>query len=108
RASQEAVWASGLVQPDEGARLHQQLAQLVVLLLRAIAPVNAVGLAERGHLLNPGAQLDILDISWGERSVDGRDAWVVAADGRPRHRLHGTPLRLSLTRYQVQQWAVIP
>src|SRR5262249_16877086 len=70
RASQEAVSPSRLVQPAEGAGLHQQLAQLVVLLLRAIAPVNAVGLAERGQGLVLPTMLAQLELAGYDRSFD--------------------------------------
>jgi hypothetical protein len=41
--------------------LNQPIAQRVVFFLRAIAPVDLIGLAECGHLLNPGAQLGVPD-----------------------------------------------
>ena len=56
-AGQEAVGALLRVEADEGARLDHLLAKAVVFLLRAVAPVHSLRLAERDHLLDPRAQL---------------------------------------------------
>ena len=55
-----AVRPLGLGQPGEGALVHQQLAQPVVLLGRTVAPLDRVGGGERRHLLHPGDQLAIV------------------------------------------------
>src|SRR5207253_1149735 len=54
RASQVAAWAQLFVQLRERAALDHELAEHLIFLLRAVAPEDAVGLAEFGHLLHPG------------------------------------------------------
>ncbi|KAF1054466.1 MAG: hypothetical protein GAK34_00760 [Delftia tsuruhatensis] len=49
----------------EGAGIDELLAQLLVFLLRAIAPMDFGGLAQCGHLGHPGDQAAVLDIGGG-------------------------------------------
>ena len=58
-AGQEAVRAFLRVEPDERAGLDHLLAQAIVLRLRAVAPVDLVGLTQRNHLFDPSAQFCI-------------------------------------------------
>src|SRR5438309_6370905 len=51
---QEAIAALLRVEPDECARLDHLLAQLIVLRLRAVAPVDLVGPAQDNHLFEIG------------------------------------------------------
>ena len=46
-----------LVQPEEGAGLHQLVAEEFVLRLRAVDPVNGRRLGQIGHLLHPADQV---------------------------------------------------
>ena len=57
RPRQVGVRPLGVGQALEGARVDQLLRQAVVLLGRAVAPVDRVGLGERGDLLDPAHQL---------------------------------------------------
>jgi len=61
--SQEAARALGGVELLEGAGGHELLAQAVVFLLAAVAPVDGVGLAQGGHLSHPMDQLLVFHIS---------------------------------------------
>jgi len=62
---QEAAGALGRVELLEGAGIDQLLAKLVVLFLRAVAPVDPGGLAQGGHFGDPGDQLGVLDVGGG-------------------------------------------
>ena len=55
-----AVGPLGLVELGEGAVVHQQLAQAVVLLGGAVTPDDLVGLGEGGDLVDPCDQLLVL------------------------------------------------
>jgi hypothetical protein len=50
------------VKLDEGAALYHQLTKRLVLRVRTVTPMNALRLAEFGHLLDPGENL--LVCSW--------------------------------------------
>ena len=65
RPGQEAAGALGRVELLEGASLHQLVAQAVVLFLGAVAPVDAVGLAQGCHIGHPGQQARVFDVSGG-------------------------------------------
>jgi hypothetical protein len=54
--------AGALGQGLEGAGIHQLLAQRVIFGLRAVAPVDLGGLAQRGHFGDPGNELGVLDV----------------------------------------------
>ena len=77
------------VQPAKGPLLHKQFAEPVVLLLRAVAPDHLVGLAQVGHLLDPGPELRPFHAHRGQDSRDhgcGRGQhW------QPPHALIGKP-----------------
>ena len=49
-------------EPLEGAGVDHLLAEAVVLFVAAVAPVDGLGLAQRGHVGHPGDQLGVLDI----------------------------------------------
>ena len=55
-ARQEAVGAQFRVEADEGAALHHLVAQPVILGLRAVAPVDALRLAQAGLFIDPGQE----------------------------------------------------
>ena len=57
RESQVAVRSFFGVEPPEGPLLHEQLAQPVVFLLRAVAPDDFVGPTQLRHLINPRPEL---------------------------------------------------
>ncbi len=59
---EEAVGALFLVQSDVGAGFDETFAQLVVLFLRAVAPMNCVRLAQGRHFVDPVAKLFVLEI----------------------------------------------
>ena len=65
RAGQKAVGALGGVEFGKGAGVHQLLAQRLVFLLRAVAPVDGRGFAQRGHVGHPGNQARVFDKVWG-------------------------------------------
>lgn len=47
------------IQPLERAARDHLVAQLVVFVLRSVHPVDAVGLAERGHFFHPSEKVDV-------------------------------------------------
>ncbi len=61
-AGEKAVGALFLVEADEGAALHHQIAQAVVLFLGAIAPVYLVRLTEVDHFIDPTDQFSIFHV----------------------------------------------
>jgi hypothetical protein len=64
-AGQEAVGAFGGVELFESSSIDQLLAQALVFFVRAIAPVNGVGLGQGRHVGDPCDQLGIFDIAGG-------------------------------------------
>jgi hypothetical protein len=60
REGEVGVGALGVGEPLERARVDEPLGKTVVLLSRAVAPVNGLGLGEGGELLDPGQQLRVL------------------------------------------------
>ena len=72
-AGEEAVGPHLGIQLDERAAGDHLVAEAVVLLLRAVAPIDLVGLAERGHLVDPGDELFVLDGGWGFESFRGHE-----------------------------------
>ncbi|OWW20117.1 hypothetical protein AYR66_12055 [Noviherbaspirillum denitrificans] len=63
-AGQVAVRALGIVQLLHGAGGNHLCAQPIVFFLRAVAPVDALGLGQRGDFRDPVDQLLVLDVSW--------------------------------------------
>ncbi len=59
------------VELDERAAGDHFVAEAVVLFLRAVAPVDLVRLAERGHLVDPGDELFVLDGGGGFEGAGG-------------------------------------
>ncbi len=60
RARVVAIRPQLLVQPDKCALVHQLLAECLVLLFRAVDPMNVIRLGEFRHLFNPPKQVLIL------------------------------------------------
>ena len=56
-AGEEAAGPELLVELGEGAGMDQLIAEEVVLGLRAVDPVNAVGLGKVGHLFDPADEM---------------------------------------------------
>ncbi|MCY1223559.1 hypothetical protein D9M72_356890 [compost metagenome] len=69
RQCQEGILALGRVQPLHGAGGDHLLAQAVILFLRAVAPIDMVGLGQGGDFSDPGHQPGVLDPG---RRIDGR------------------------------------
>ncbi len=55
RAREVAVRTLLRVEPDESSRIDHHLAQLIVFLLSPVGPHDLIRLAQRRHLVNPGA-----------------------------------------------------
>ena len=79
---QEAVGPFVRVQPDEGSRLDELLAQLVVLLVGTVAPVDGSRFAQGGHLGRPGLELGVSDGGGGFHGTDPRARLVSAGRSR--------------------------
>src|SRR4051794_7504461 len=56
-AREEAARPQLGIQLDERARVGHLVAKAVVLFLRTIAPIDLVGLAQRGHVFDPAQQV---------------------------------------------------
>jgi hypothetical protein len=53
----ETAWPKPLVEPCEGSCIDELLAEPIVLFLRAVDPVDCVGLAKIGHLFDPANEV---------------------------------------------------
>ena len=81
-AGEEAVRSPLLVQLGEGARLHQQGAEPIELLVGSIAPVDVGGFAQLDHLGDPAPHTLVLHVL---RGFHARHRCAVR-DARPRKR----------------------
>jgi len=52
-ADEQGIGPEFFVEPQAGARLHDEFAHLLILGLRAVAPVDLIGLTERGDVAHP-------------------------------------------------------
>ena len=59
-ADEDAVGTPLAIEPDGGSRLHEQPQHQLVLVVRAVAPHHALGLAHGGRFLHPDFELPIL------------------------------------------------
>jgi hypothetical protein len=100
RPRQVGARALGLRQAPERARVDELLAQPVVLLRRSVAPVDRVGLRQRGDLLHPGHELLVLrrgprSRAWRQAPRMGRGGGrvILSGHGAPRPHFGGFPYR---------------
>ena len=57
RAREKRIGPQFFVQLDESAALDHRVAERLIFRIRAVAPMDALGLAKSGHFLNPGNEL---------------------------------------------------
>ena len=77
------VRALGVGEALEGAGVDQVLGEAVVLLGRAVAPVDGVGLGQLGDLLDPGEELCVRGRRCGRRSGSGSHSPVTLSHWLP-------------------------